>query len=83
MNKLEKLISDFHSDIIEARGMGLLIGLELTKTGGPVVESCAKRGVLINCISGNVLRFAPPLIVTEKEIDILIDVLEDIFERHW
>ena len=83
MNKLEKLINDFHSDIIEARGLGLLIGLELTKTGGPVVESCAKRGVLINCISGNVLRFTPPLIVTEKEIDILIDVLEDIFERHW
>ncbi len=83
MNKLEKLINDFHSDIIEARGLGLLIGLELTKTGGPVVESCAKRGILINCISGNVLRFTPPLIVTEKEIDILIDVLEDIFERHW
>ena len=83
MNKLEKLINDFHSDIIESRGLGLLIGLELTKTGGPLVESCAKRGILINCISGNVLRFTPPLIVTEKEIDILIDVLENIFERHW
>ena len=83
MNKLEKLKNDFQSDIIESRGLGLLIGLELTKTGGPVVESCAKRGILINCISGNVLRFTPPLIVTEKEIDILIDVLENIFERHW
>ncbi len=82
MNKLEKLKNDFHSDIIEARGMGLLIGLELTKTGGPIVESCAKRGILINNISGNVLRFAPPLIVTEKEIDILVDVLEDVFERN-
>ncbi len=83
MNKLEKLKNDFHSDIIEVRGMGLLIGLELTKTGGPIVESCAKRGILINSISGNVLRFAPPLIVTEKEIDILMDVLEDVFERNW
>ncbi len=83
MNKLEKLKNDFHSDIIEVRGMGLLIGLELTKTGGPIVESCAKRGILINSISGNVLRFAPPLIVTEKEIDILVDVLEDVFERNW
>ncbi|MEN8265095.1 MAG: acetylornithine transaminase [Nitrospirota bacterium] len=79
MNKLEKLKNDFHSDIIEVRGMGLLIGLELTKTGGPIVESCAKRGILINSISGNVLRFAPPLIVTEKEIDILVDVLENVF----
>ena len=83
MNKLEKLKNDFHSVIIEVRGMGLLIGLELTKTGGPIVESCLKRGILINSISGNVLRFTPPLIVTEKEIDILVDVLEDVFERNW
>jgi len=58
-----------------------MIGLELTKTGGPIVEACEKRGILINCTSGNVLRFTPPLIVVEKEIDHLIEVLEDIFER--
>ncbi|MEW6600404.1 MAG: acetylornithine transaminase [Nitrospirota bacterium] len=81
MNKLEKLKKDFPSTIIDVRGMGLLIGLELTQAGGPVVETCAKRGILINCTSGNVLRFTPPLIVVEREIDHLIDVLEDIFER--
>jgi len=81
MNKLEKLKKDFPSTIIDVRGMGLLIGMELTQTGAPVVETCAKRGILINCTSGNVLRFTPPLIVVEKEIDHLVDVLEDIFER--
>lgn len=80
-NKLEKLRNDFPSMIIEVRGMGLMLGMELTKTGGPIVESCAARGILINCTSGNVLRFIPPLTVTEKEVDRLIDVLEDIFER--
>lgn len=58
-----------------------MIGLELTKAGGPIVEACANRGILINCTSGNVLRFTPPLIVVDKEIDHLIDVLEDVFER--
>lgn len=81
MNGLEKLKKDFSTSIIEVRGLGLMLGLELTKAGGPIVEACAKRGILINCTSGNVLRFTPPLIVVEKEIDHLIDVLEDILER--
>jgi len=80
-DNLEKLKRDFPSCIAEVRGLGLLIGMELTKTCGPIVESCTARGILINCTSGNVLRFTPPLIVAEKEIDYLIDALEDIFGR--
>ena len=79
MDRLENLRKDFPSSIVEARGLGLMLGLELTKAGSPIVESCAHRGILINCISGNVLRFTPPLIVIEKEIDYLIDALDDIF----
>ena len=81
LKKLDKLQKEFPSIIVESRGLGLMIGLELTKTGGSIVEKCASRGMLINCTSGNVLRFTPPLIVLEKEIDSLIDVLEDVFER--
>jgi predicted acetylornithine/succinylornithine family transaminase len=81
-NRLEKLKKDFSSSIIEVRGLGLMLGLELTKAGGPIVESCAARGILINCTSGNVLRFTPPLIIVEKEIDQLIDTLEDLLERN-
>lgn len=80
-DSLEKLKKDFPSYIADVRGLGLLLGIELTKAGEPIVESCAGRGILINCTSGNVLRFTPPLIVTEKEIEHLIDTLEDIFGR--
>ncbi len=80
-NKLRVLKKDFSSSIIDVRGLGLMIGLELTMPGGPIVEACVKRGILINCTSGSVLRFTPPLIVVEKEIDQLIDTLEDILER--
>jgi predicted acetylornithine/succinylornithine family transaminase len=82
MGRLEKLKKDFPSFIIEARGLGLMLGLELTKAGAPIVEACAHRGILINCTGGNVLRFTPPLIINEKDIDHLIDILEDVFERH-
>jgi len=78
-DSLEKLKKDFSSNIVEVRGLGLMLGMELTRTCGPIVDSCAARGFLINCTSGNVLRFTPPLIITEKEIDRLIDTLEDIF----
>lgn len=80
VERLEKLKNDFPDTITEIRGKGLMIGLELTKAGGSIVELCAKKGMLINCTAGSVLRFTPPLIITEKEIDLLIDVLEDIFK---
>jgi len=76
---LERLKKDYSSYIIEVRGRGLMLGMEMTKAGDPIVESCIKMGILINCTSGNVLRFTPPLIVSEKEIDRLIDALEEIF----
>ena len=78
--KLEDLKKDFPEIISEVRGMGLLIGMELFRDCAPVVKACMDRGVLINCTAGNVLRFMPPLIVTEKEIDHLVDILEQVFD---
>ncbi|CAN2039832.1 Acetylornithine aminotransferase [Candidatus Magnetomoraceae bacterium gMMP-15] len=66
-----------HDVVKEVRGHGLLLGMELKKDGGPIVESCMKKGFLINCAHGNVLRFIPPLIITEKEIDALIECLSN------
>ncbi len=78
--RLEELKKEFPSIVADIRGMGLMIGMELTRDGGPIVKSCMDKGLLINCTAGNVLRFIPPLIVTEKEIDHLIDALEQIFD---
>src|SRR5690625_1025110 len=64
------------SDAIkEVRGRGLMIGAELNFEGADVVVEMMKRGVLSNCASNNVIRFLPPLIITEEEIDTVIDVL--------
>ena len=81
VSSLEKLKKDFSSQIVEVRGLGLLVGMEITNPCGTIVELCAERGVLVNCTAGNVLRFTPPLIVTEKDINHLVDVLEDVFGR--
>jgi acetylornithine/N-succinyldiaminopimelate aminotransferase len=79
--KLEEIKKEFPSIVADVRGMGLMIGMELTRDGGPIVKACMEKGLLINCTAGNVLRFIPPLIITEKEIDHLADVLEQIFDR--
>ena len=79
--KLEQLMEEFPSLIVEIRGKGLLLGMEMTRDGDPIVKACLEKGVLINCAAGNVLRFIPPLIVQQKDIDRLIDVLEEVFMK--
>ncbi len=73
--KLEELRLH-HDSISEIRGMGLLIGMELTCDGAPIVEACMKKGYIINCIQGRVLRFIPPLIIEKAQIDGLVDCLD-------
>jgi acetylornithine aminotransferase len=69
-----------HSCIREVRGRGLLIGMELSVEAAPLVEACMKKGFIINAVQGNILRFAPPLVVTREEIDHLIDALDSVLD---
>ncbi len=69
------------SCIREARGMGLLQGLELAIEGKPLVLECLERRVLINSTMGNVLRFVPPLIISNAQIDRLLTVLSDALSK--
>ena len=55
-----------------------MIGVELEFECNNIVEACQKAGLLINCASGNVLRFLPPLIVSEKEIDKAVNILKNV-----
>jgi acetylornithine aminotransferase len=71
-------LSERHHMIKDVRGLGLILGVELDRPGAPMVDACTERGFLINCIQDNVLRFLPPLIVGKKEIDALIDALDEI-----
>ncbi len=68
-------LSQNWSVIKEVRGKGLMIGIELTFPGGPVVNEMLKRGVLSNCASNTVIRLVPPLNITKEEIDKIVDVL--------
>ena len=65
----------------EVRGVGLLQGVELSIEGQSLVQDCLARRVLINCTVDRVLRFIPPLIVTQQEIDQLLKVLSEVLNK--
>jgi acetylornithine aminotransferase len=55
--------------------------MELDADAKSVVADCLVRGVLINAASDRVLRFVPPLVITQQDIDKLLDTLTVIFNR--
>ena len=67
-----------HPGIVQVRGLGLLVGVELSIPGAPIVMQCMEKGFLINCIQDRVLRLAPPLIIEKDHIDAFVACLDDV-----
>jgi len=79
MEKLKELKSKY--DIIkEVRGLGLMVGVELTIDGAGIFKECFARGLIINCTQGNVLRIMPALNVTRRQINKAIHILDGAIE---
>jgi acetylornithine/N-succinyldiaminopimelate aminotransferase len=80
LTRLEELKAKYPF-VRDVRGKGLLVGMELDFDGKDIVTACLREGFLINCTVNTVLRFMPPLIITEEEIDLLAQALDKIFEK--
>lgn len=80
----EKLnaLKDRYKVIKDVRGKGLMIGCEMDlDDAGEIVSNALKKGLLINCVNHNVLRFVPPLIVTTDELDTAAIILDDVLHE--
>ncbi|HZH02333.1 MAG TPA: acetylornithine transaminase [Myxococcaceae bacterium] len=62
--------------VVDVRGRGLLMGVELSSEAAPVVARCREGGMLCNLAGEKVVRFAPPLIATREELAEGLAVLE-------
>ena len=84
-NKLEDVAERFPDLATGVRGNGLLLGLVLTEKGielgGKIVENLFLQGVLINFAGNRVLRFIPPLIIEQTDIDVLIEKLSSVLDQ--
>lgn len=80
VGELERLKGKY--DIItDVRGIGLMVGMELSVPAGDIVLKGLERGVLLNVAQDRVLRFVPPLVVTKQEVNDMIAVLDGILEE--
>lgn len=66
----------------EVRGAGLLIGVELDRPCGTLVGEALEAGLLVSVTAGNVIRLAPPLIITRKEAALLVEMLVPIIRGY-
>ncbi|MFC1528314.1 aspartate aminotransferase family protein [Candidatus Latescibacterota bacterium] len=72
----------------DVRGRGLILGLDIvkdkkTKERGPettrkIINGCCENGLIIGAVSGNVIRVAPPLVITKDEADESLDIMEKV-----
>ena len=76
-----KVLGEKYPFVTEIRGLGLLLGMELTIEGKEIVNGCLERGLLINCVNNNVLRFIPPLTITRDDIDRALAILDQVMAQ--
>lgn len=64
--------------VTELRVRGLMIGLELSIDGGPLVGKCLERGLLINCTQQTVIRLLPAMTLSDEQVDEGCEILADV-----
>ena len=61
--------------LVEVRGEGLMVGVEFKEAVGPLTAKMIEAGVICGPAGPNVLRFVPPLIITEEQVDKVVSIL--------
>jgi len=75
--KLKELQSKYPV-IVDVRGHGLLLAIQFeSEIGQVLLSACLERGLLVNCVKPNALRFMPPLIINNDDVDKAIDILDE------
>ena len=75
--KLRQIVSKHPSLCIEERGLGFMRGIELKISPRDVIAECMKNGLLVCSAGYTVLRFVPPLIASEEDIDKAVAIVDE------
>lgn len=73
---MDKLRGLPYAGVVDVRGLGLMVGLEIAGDGAAVARICQEQGLLVNCIGGKTLRFLPPLTIEEEHLDAAVTVVQ-------
>jgi acetylornithine/N-succinyldiaminopimelate aminotransferase len=78
--KLKGLVSEY-TCVKEARGMGLIQGIELTVNPKDVIAKSLEKGLILFSAGTNVIRFVPPLVITKADVDEMISKLKSALDE--
>jgi len=79
-NELKELFQDY-GQVEDVRGVGLMLGLEMDIPCASMVDAMRDAGVLVNCTADTVLRFVPPLVISQEQIDNVTNCLDEVIGR--
>jgi predicted acetylornithine/succinylornithine family transaminase len=65
----------------DVRVVGLMIGIDLSVAGGPVVEKCLEQGLLVNCTQGSVIRLLPAMTLTDEDAHQGCEILGEVLQQ--
>ncbi len=83
LKRLLSLKQKYADKIKDIRGVGLVIGIEFydNSLASQVFDECLKAGLIVNVTNGNIVRFLPPLVITENELNKGMDIFENSLKR--
>ncbi len=81
LHKALKGLEKKYDIVKEARGIGLMQGLELTIPAGDIILKALDKGLILITAGQNIIRFVPPLVITEANVDEMVVILDEILAK--
>jgi acetylornithine/LysW-gamma-L-lysine aminotransferase len=80
--RLKDGLSRIDSPVVrEVRGVGLMVAMELKSKAGPYLAALAEHGVLALSAGANAMRFLPPLVITDEEVDQVVAAVDAVLSQ--
>lgn len=72
-----------NSHVVDIRGLGLMIGVELDKPCRDILKIALDKGIIFNITKENTLRLLPPLIINDNEAKLIADTMVEVIEEYY
>jgi len=80
-SELNLVHKKYPDKIVDVRGLGFMIGVELRKSCASLVDKFREKGILVNCTNENIMRILPPIISTKENVDYFINIFNEILSE--
>jgi len=81
LGRLKQLKQRFPDKVVAVRGLGLMVGVELSFKAAPLLQQFYDRGVLVCTAGERVIRVVPPLVISKRQIDIFVRAFAHVLEQ--